>query len=598
MKELEKVARTIGRNNDLELIFAGTQAKTDNKKIILPQLPAELTDDQVLKLRALCDHEVGHVLYSSFDLLKDPRFQRLPNHTKDLTNLIEDIRIEKLHGDDYYGVKKNLEDFTNAEAPDADTDHPFGKLWVEGRRYCCGMDIDVPDTSEELKAHWGEDLFDKISNLKSSEEAMELAIELMEDKEEDMPEPPGGDGEEGDPEGEGGEGESGEGDKEKDGEGKGGGSGDDEDDSDDSDSDKGSSGDSDVNKGDDELSVDTPEGSGENSEKPWEGDQKAFKEKAKQSFKSPTDGVKELFEAMSEEEGDSGYLPFTTAYDRIIPLDEDSNLSGFDYLKKQLGPLNVARSKIVSVFQAKTASRWSGGFDHGKVNPRALASVHTGRSDVFKQKTISRAKDTAITFLLDFSGSMSGSKFECAMMAAVLFMETLQGANVKYEVLGFTTGDHVAYHDRDLWDSQNPSMAGKWGRVEALDTYVVKDFEENYGAKIKRRVASYERAYLANNCDGESVMVAYERLMKRPERRKIMFVLSDGQPASAGNNRKGNAYLKEVTKFIETKSPVELMGIGLLSRSVENFYSNNIVVTRQNDLVKTISSNLSKFLQV
>ena len=99
MQVLEKVSRALSRNYGINVVFRGNQACTDGKQIILPSLPEDLDESTEAKIRGFCDHEIGHLKYSSFDILRTIRNKELMN----LTNLIEDMRIEKRLADDYAG---------------------------------------------------------------------------------------------------------------------------------------------------------------------------------------------------------------------------------------------------------------------------------------------------------------------------------------------------------------------------------------------------------------------------------------------------------------------------------------------------------------
>lgn len=77
-----------------------------------------------------------------------------------------------------------------------------------------------------------------------------------------------------------------------------------------------------------------------------------------------------------------------------------------------------------------------------------------------------------------------------------------------------------------------------------------------------------------------------------------MFVLSDGQPASYGSDKMQHKHLKDVVHNIETISPVEIVGIGLMTDSVKSYYSNNIIIRDPEKLPETILENLKRVLKV
>ncbi len=170
-------------------------------------------------------------------------------------------------------------------------------------------------------------------------------------------------------------------------------------------------------------------------------------------------------------------------------------------------------------------------------------------------------------------------------------------SKIKSEVLGYTTDDwpDVLFKRYSKLDR---SITRLYGRTDPLLTYVIKDFNEPYNRKVKARIGAYGVARLAENCDGDSVMIAYNRLMMRKEKRKILFVLSDGAVANMGNTTLGKKYLKHVCKSIEKSGSVELIGIGLYDSSVKNYYKNNIIVSGRSNLVETMSIELKKIFKV
>ena len=81
---------------------------------------------------------------------------------------------------------------------------------------------------------------------------------------------------------------------------------------------------------------------------------------------------------------------------------------------------------------------------------------------------------------------------------------------------------------------------------------------------------------LKENIDGEALIWAHNRLMARPESRRILMVISDGAPVddstlsvNAGNYL--DKHLRQVIDEIETKSPVELVAIGI-GHDVTRYY--------------------------
>ena len=109
MDQLKRVARIIGDNFGIDVVFQGNQALTDGKTIVLPSLPENAPDDLVEAIIGFVDHEVGHIVHTDFDgawkIFKTEKNKRL----KPMSNAIEDIRQEFAMCETFRGMGYNLE---------------------------------------------------------------------------------------------------------------------------------------------------------------------------------------------------------------------------------------------------------------------------------------------------------------------------------------------------------------------------------------------------------------------------------------------------------------------------------------------------------
>lgn len=638
MNVLEKVARTMGEKYDVRIVFAGDRARTDGKVIQLPALPEDLSkmdENMVVKIKGLCDHETGHLKYSSFALLQD--IMRLPNakQVMPMTNLLEDVRIEKLHGGRYLGVKENMNAaFEIMFADPYHMQHPLNKLAYESRRQVCGYVLTKHEDYEDFcKKSFGNDIFDRIAALESSEDSLALALSILGKLKEDMrpkPEAPTKkddkeqeqdklgekkDGtnkekskkekkEDGESGAEGGESEgdnTDEDNNEEDGEGDSGG---DSDDADKGDGEKGDkAGMTAGENGNDSTDEDAFDGgdpskvSGHEEGRSADGtgltsDEAAEIMKNLENYKDAFDKVKEDLEERHADMVASAYTVLDKSEDEVRVVKEADSTATFDYLKKSLGSLNAAKTKMATMFLTRTASKWLNDRENGKINARSLCRIKTGYTNVFREKYVCKDSDTAITFLVDFSGSMLNENEQRAMQAAVLFLEALQGVKVKSEVLGYTTG-RIVGKEKAL-----PHTFHSYGRVEKLITFVFKAFSEPYNLRVKKRISSYSNLTQKENCDPDSVLVAYERLMKRPEKRKILFVLTDGIVANCGDYYAGIKYLKELIPRL-MKSGCEVIGVGIGgAHEVKEFYPKSIYISDSGNLADELLKQLKDVLKI
>ena len=260
----------------------------------------------------------------------------------------------------------------------------------------------------------------------------------------------------------------------------------------------------------------------------------------------------------------------------------DANLTAMS------GDVNVMRRKLERALMAKDNRDWDGGRDDGRLDTRRLVGAFNGRQDVFKKKQPRSEMDTAFTMLIDLSGSMSGSKVRIAEQCAMALAESVDKTGVQYEVLGFEQSGSL------LHNYVMRAEGGQYSRYRPLNMYIFKAFEERL-FESKGAMASIANCVGNGNPDGEALMSAYARLKARPEKRKVLMVLSDGQPAADGDYIQGQHYLNKVVGQI-TKDGTDVVGIGIATTAVKEYYPNHVVVSSVKDLSGVALDQLSKIL--
>ena len=103
---------------------------------------------------------------------------------------------------------------------------------------------------------------------------------------------------------------------------------------------------------------------------------------------------------------------------------------------------------------------------------------------------------------------------------------------------------------------------------------------------------------LKENIDGEALLWAHQRLLARPEQRRILMVISDGAPVddSTLSVNPGNyleRHLREVIAWIETYSPVELVAIGI-GHDVTRYYNRAVTIVDAEQLGGTMLEKLAE----
>jgi cobalamin biosynthesis protein CobT len=273
---------------------------------------------------------------------------------------------------------------------------------------------------------------------------------------------------------------------------------------------------------------------------------------------------------------------------RVRRWEEDLAKESKDVFDGYQDVVAALRSQLLMDLQAKGAV-WERDKKRGnKLDDGRLVRAGYRDPRVFRNKVKRETINTAVTLLGDCSGSMSGSKVRSMMQLMALFGEALEMADVPNECLGFTT-DH-------LFSATGKPKVGT--RSEPLLHVVFKDFQERMMSH--RDIWPTMFSLLANNVDGEAVLWAANRLIQRREERKVLIVLSDGQPSagvrSYGSYGAFDAHLKDSVKRVESAG-IEVIGVGIQDHSVTSYYPKNVVYRTLPDLMSGVYTMISKLLR-
>jgi cobalamin biosynthesis protein CobT len=297
--------------------------------------------------------------------------------------------------------------------------------------------------------------------------------------------------------------------------------------------------------------------------------------------------TKRINEEALDAASDAEYVVFTKDYDTIehypAPKQSPHVARMDDKVRHMIGTMQKELERLVA---AQNRSIWHPGRRSGRVHAANLHRLAAGDGRVFRKREIFKTKDTAMSLVVDCSGSMGGSPIRTAMHAAYALSQTLERIQIEHEVIGFTTrgfGRSMGggSKDAEIADAEK-KMGRRYTRYEPLYMPVFKGFDEKLSVPVKSRFA--ERANsnngLCNNIDGECVETAGHRLAQRMETRKVMIVLSDGMPHGYGDSHRQAKHLQNVVNNFN-KMGIETIGIGIESTAVRKFYKKHVVL---NDL--------------
>jgi cobaltochelatase CobT len=189
---------------------------------------------------------------------------------------------------------------------------------------------------------------------------------------------------------------------------------------------------------------------------------------------------------------------------------------------------------------------------------------------------------------------MRGRPITIAAITADIIARTLERCGVKVEVLGFTTNSWKGGRARDQWIRESKPVLP--GRLNELLHIIYKSVDMPMRRSRKNFGIMLKEGLLKENIDGEALEWAAKRLLYRQEKRKILMVISDGAPVddsslSANNTNYLDFHLKETIKYLEKKTPIELLAIGI-GHDVTRYYDKAVTILDVDDLAQVMSKEL------
>ena len=313
--------------------------------------------------------------------------------------------------------------------------------------------------------------------------------------------------------------------------------------------------------------------------------------------------------ALSNEPLGQQYHAYSTKFDEIVDADQlcDAEELGRlrNHLDQQLSHLQGVIGKLANRLQRRLMAQqnrsWEFDLDEGTLDAARLARIVVDpmHSLSFKKEQDTTFRDTVVSLLIDNSGSMRGRPITVAAMSADILARTLERCGVKVEILGFTTRAWKGGQSREQWlAAGKPANAG---RLNDLRHIVYKPADAPWRRARKNLGLMLREGILKENIDGEALLWAHHRLLSRTEERKIMMVISDGAPVddSTLSVNPGNyleRHLRDVIEWIETRSPVELIAIGI-GHDVTRYYRKAVTIVDADQLGGTMMEQLASLFE-
>ena len=573
---ISSTVRSLTNSQKLEVSFGNQQSKTEQDSIRLPDLQQNNNKLNYEEIRAIADSKSLNYRFSDKKIFK--QFEPEGNISKKLYNISEKIRCEKIGTSYFKGVKNNIEKFYNKRISELDLKNSEDKIIESFENYLRTKFLDFENENKidkKLKTY-KKDLNDKfknkISELKEctldQEKFNSLISKLISDMSLDE-------------------------------------------------------------IIDEEEKKDEKNDENESQSKPQNQDQKAKENDEKYEEMSIDSGVPDLENEAKDSDqteqeleiednsrpdlkkrgntnfGDLKYKSYTEEFDEVIKAEELESENELLRLRKsldqQLLQLRSFISKLANKLQRKLLAKqnrsWNFDLEEGLLDtsklPRVIMDPFNSLS--FKKEKDIEFKDTLVTILIDNSGSMRGKPISVAAICADILSRTLERCMVKVEILGFTTKHWKGGSSREKWmKNDKPNLPG---RLNDLRHIIYKSADNPWRQTKNNMGLMLKEGLLKENIDGEALKWAFNKMNKRKEDRKILMVISDGAPVddstlSTNTSDYLETNLKKTVKWIENKSNVELLAIGI-GHDVTRYYSKAVKITDVQDLGDVMINQLT-----
>jgi cobaltochelatase CobT len=302
---------------------------------------------------------------------------------------------------------------------------------------------------------------------------------------------------------------------------------------------------------------------------------------------------------------ETDYKPFTTRHDEIVEADDLCDVEELGrlraYLDQQMASSQSIVTRLANRLQrrlmAQQSRSWEFDQEEGLLDAARLARVivNPAQSLSYKVERDTEFRDTIVSVLIDNSGSMRGRPIAIAAICADILARTLERCGVATEVLGFTTRAWKGGQSREAWLAAG--RPGNPGRLNDLRHIIYKRADEPYRHARRNLGLMMREGLLKENIDGEALLWAHHRLIARPEERRILMVISDGAPvddstASANGGTYLERHLRQVIEWIERRSPVELIAIGI-GHDVTRYYEKAVTIMDADQLAGAMIEQLA-----
>ena len=575
---ITSTVKSISNQDDIEVVFGNKSANNDKITINLPDLEKNSLDVNFLKIRAFADSEALKARHSDKNILRS--YEPKGNISKKLYSISEKIRYEKLGSEEFKGIKSNIDKYYKEKINSIDLKKNENKIVEAFENYLRVNIFNLKNNKEVDKEFkpFKKDFDFKLKNkfkilsesINNQSKFNSLISNLISEMniDEDIENP-----------------KNDQVDENKDNK-----------ESKSRESEKSSKENKQENQ---EMSIDAGVPDIENL-----SEESNNKEETVNIEDSSID--KDYRSKREKNFGDQKYKVYTEEFDETVKAEDLEGEEELNRLRQnldqQLLQLKNFISKLANRLQRKLLAKqnrsWEFDLEEGTLDTSKLTRIIIDpfNSLSFKKEKDVEFKDTIVTILIDNSGSMRGKPISVAAICADILSRTLEKCLVKVEILGFTTKHWKGGMSREKWmNSEKPNFPG---RLNDLIHIIYKSADTPWRQAKKNIGLMLKEGLLKENIDGEALRWAYKKMSLRKEERKILMVISDGAPVddstlSSNSSDYLETNLKNVVKWIEKNSQIELLAIGI-GHDVTRYYSKALKIADVQDLGDAMINQLTE----
>lgn len=285
-----------------------------------------------------------------------------------------------------------------------------------------------------------------------------------------------------------------------------------------------------------------------------------------------------------KEEGGIVLPPCSLEEDRLFE-ESAEDIHAYNTTRAAVAAETLSLKKMLNIYlRAQKHVAWTKGQEEGELDPDALHRLVTTHDvDVMMERRAKQVMDTDVLLLGDCSSSMSSEMLRATM---IVIAEALDGIRwLKLEACGFRTRHGNLPH--------HPNC----GRADPMDILVYKKFEDTY-AKTRARLGAVRTS--GGTPLGDAYGLAVERLAVRKASRRILWIISDGDPAvSLADHRHSDFALMARLKMKCRRMGIETAGtyVGTYRSKLGKYVDRFAQVSDMSELPAGIMSMMKEIIK-